>query len=348
VLAHWAGGAIAGFAPSGDIPINDQPPHDWRPYVFTFLVSAVAGIVTGVWPALKATRFDVVESLKDGGSTAGASRHTLRNLLVVGQVTMSLVVLVSGGLFLHSLRQLHRLDIGFRPEGLLMASVDLGLQQYSDTRGRRFLEDLVTRVEALPGVKSASVATHVPFDYGIVFTEVRIEGEIPGSKEGFLSIASSIVGPNFFETAEVSLARGRGFDRRDEEGLLRVGIVNDSMARTLWAGGCNRTAIPAWLKRCLDRSRRVAQDEVHAFRAAAPALSTDRRTTARRSRSSYDRHPIGGARKPLQRLLNEMDRSACLRRRTMTDHMRDSVFAMPLRAARRWPVCGARSAFSSR
>jgi ABC-type antimicrobial peptide transport system permease subunit len=102
LLAQWTGPLLAGFAPSGDIPLNQDHPFDWRIYPFTVLISAAAGVAAGLWPARKATRFDLVESLKEGSAAAGTSRHALRNLLVIGQVTMSLVVLVSAGLFLHS------------------------------------------------------------------------------------------------------------------------------------------------------------------------------------------------------------------------------------------------------
>ncbi|MGH2604501.1 MAG: FtsX-like permease family protein, partial [Dehalococcoidia bacterium] len=132
VLAHWAGHALAGLTlpGAGDLPVNENQPWDWRVYAFTLFASAVAGVATAFWPARRATRFDLVESLKEGGSSLGTSRHALRNLLVIGQVTMSLVVLVSAGLFLHSLRQMQRIALGFKAEGLLMMSVDLGRQQY--------------------------------------------------------------------------------------------------------------------------------------------------------------------------------------------------------------------------
>ena len=122
LLAEWAGPVLASFAPSGDIPVNQDHPFDWRVYVFTLLISVVAGVAAGLWPARTATRFDLVRSLKDGGAAAGVSRHALRNLLVIGQVAMSLVLLVSSGLFLHSLQRMQTQALGFRPDNLLMMS----------------------------------------------------------------------------------------------------------------------------------------------------------------------------------------------------------------------------------
>jgi predicted permease len=234
-LAYWIGEALVAFMPiGGDIPVVEERPTDWRVYVFTFVISGVAGIATGFWPARRATRFDLVEALKDGGSVAGASRHVFRNLLVIGQVTLSLVVLIGAALFVNSMRQMQHLALGFTPDRLLIMSVDLGLQQYGDERGSRFLEDLMTRAEALPGVERATVVNHVPFDYGIQLTDIATDEEIPGSKDGYISSAYNIVGHSFFETTGSVLMRGRVLDRTDDARSRRVAVVNETMARKLW------------------------------------------------------------------------------------------------------------------
>jgi predicted permease len=236
LLADAAGRAMAGFAPTWDIPIVDERPWDWRVSVFTLIVSIIAGLGAGFWPARRAARFDIAEALKDGGSVIGTSRHALRNLLVVAQVTLSLVVLVSTGLFLQSLRQMQTVALGFHSEGILMMSMDLGLQQYSEERGRRFLEDLLARTEQLPGVASATVTSFVPFYYGMQFSDVATGGVIPGSKDGFVSAAFTAVGPKFFETTGGALVRGRRFDATDTEKTRHVAVINETMARTLWPG----------------------------------------------------------------------------------------------------------------
>jgi putative ABC transport system permease protein len=339
LLAQWAGRGLAAFTPTGDIPIRTDQPLDWRLYAFAVLVSAAAGILTGLWPALKATRFDLVGSLK-GGTGGGTPRHRLRSLLVVGQVTMSLVVLASAGLFLQSLRQMHTLDVGLRPDGLLMASVDLGLQGYDDARGRRFLEDLVTRVEALPGVQAASVAAHIPFDYGIAFADVALDRDIPGTKDGVLSSAFNVVGHGFFEAAGTTLVRGRGFDRHDDEESRRVGIVNETMARQLWPG---RDAIGqrfrfgsngAWTEVV-----GIARDGKYMMLAEPtrpyfylPVEQHYRAPATLIVRSASNPTSLAA---PVQRVLTELDPELpVFNVRTMEQHMRDSVFAFfPLRMA---------------
>ena len=338
VLARWAGQALAGFMPAGDIPVNVDQPWDWRVPAFTIAASAAAGIITGLWPARQATRFNLVESLKEGGPGAGTSRHALRNLLVIGQVSLSLVVLVGGGLFLHSLRQMQQLALGFRAEGLLLLSMDLGLQQYTDPRGRRFLDDLIRRAEGLPGVRSATVAVHVPLDYGMRVTDVAIDGAIPGTKDDYVSIAHNIVGPRFLDTTGARLVAGRGFDATDTEDSRRVAMVNETMARKLWPGE------PAIGKRfrfgrdgewievvglVADGKYVMLGEEPRSYFYVPLAQRYSSPITLMVQSASAPDTLLG----PLQHLLREMDANLPVYNvRTMQTHVRDSVFGlMPLR-----------------
>ena len=234
VIAQWAGHALPALFPSGDIPVNHHDEFDWRIPLFTLGVSLLAGVVTGLWPARRATEFDLVKSLKDGGGAIGAPRHRLRNLLVIGQMTMSSVVLVSAGLFVHSLRQAQTVALGFNPNGVLMMSVDLGLQQYDEQRGVQFIDRLLRRAEALPGVTSATATFHVAFDYNTAFASVFVDGDIPGTKDRSISVPYTVVGRHYFETAGTRLMGGRGFDERDTVRSARVAVVNETMARRLW------------------------------------------------------------------------------------------------------------------
>ncbi|MPY91377.1 MAG: FtsX-like permease family protein [Luteitalea sp.] len=338
VLAHWAGHALAGLTlpGAGDLPVNENQPWDWRVYAFTLFASAVAGVATAFWPARRATRFDLVESLKEGGSSLGTSRHALRNLLVIGQVTMSLVVLVSAGLFLHSLRQMQRIAIGFKAEGLLMMSVDLGRQQYGDERGRRFLEELLTRAQGLPGVRSATVVSNVPFDNRMQITDVAIDGAIPGSEDDRLSSVLNIVGPRFFDTTGATLARGRSFERGDDERSPRVAIVNETMARTLWPGQDAIGQRFRWRGHWIDvvgvagDGRYVMLGEKPRAYFCMPLSQEYRSQMTLMVRSASDPAALAN---PLQRLLREMDPDLPVYNvGTLEEHVRHSVFGlMPLR-----------------
>jgi predicted permease len=339
LLARWAGQALAGFTPPGDIPINTDHPWDWRVYLFTFLISAAAGVTTGLWPALQASRFGLSEALKEGGAGRfSPSRHPFRNLLVVGQVTMSLVVLVCAGLFLHSLQRVKDLALGFRTDNLLMMSLDLGLQGYSDERGRRFLDQLLDRARSLPGVRSATLVLHVPFDYGVQITDVGIDGDIPGSRDGYVATSFNVVGEDYLAAAGVALLQGRGFEESDHPRGRRVAIVNLTMARTLWPG---REAVGQRLR--LGRNGDwievvgVAADGKYVMMAEEP------RAYFYLPLAQHYRSPItlmvrtatepGPLVKPLQGVLNDLDPDLpVFNVRTMERHLRDSAFGlMPLR-----------------
>lgn len=338
IFAHWSGQVLAGFTPAGDIPVNTEHGWDWRTYAFTFVVSVIAGVGTGLWPALRASRFELTEMLKEGGGRFGPSRHRLRNMLVMGQVTMSLVVLICAGLFVHSLRQLSGLSLGFRPDHLLMASIDLGLQQYDDERGRRFLDRLVERAKALPGVESASLTVHVPFDYGIQINDVAIDGEIPGSKDGYVATSFSIVGHDFLPTMGVSLRRGRGLERSDDERSRKVAVVNETMAAKLWP---QKDAVGQrfrfgrdgeWVEvvGVASGGKYVMMAEEPKAYFYLPLAQHYRSPITLMVRTAFEPTAL---QKPLQDLLRELDPALPVYNvRTMDRHLRDSVFAlMPFR-----------------
>ena len=339
LLSQAAGRALAGLAPGGDIPINPHGEFDWRVYAFTLAITVVTGVLTGIGPARKATRFDLVESLKEGAGAGGARRQTFRNMLVVGQMTMSCVVLVCAGLFVDSLRRAQTVPLGFTPSGTLMMSVDLGLQRYTDTRGRAFIDELLRRSEALPGVTSATATLHIPFDYGVAFTDIVVDGGIPGSKDNVLSAPYTVVGPHYFETVGTPLPQGRPFDDRDTGTSARVAIVNATMAQTLWPK-----------QDPLGRRFRVGRDGdwVQVIGVAANGkyimLAEAPRPYFYLSLSQRYQSPVtivvrsaadpGALATPLQRLVNQMDPDLpVFNVRTMDSHIRGSVFGlMPMRA----------------
>jgi predicted permease len=233
---------------------------------------------------------------------------------------------------------MQQLAMGFRTEGLLLLSMDLGLQQYTDPQGRRFLDDLVRRAEGLPGVRSATVAAHVPLDYGMRVTDVGIEGLIPGTKDDYVSIAHNIVGLKFLETTGARLVAGRGFDATDTEGSRRVAMVNETMARKLWPGE------PAIGKRfrfgrdgewievvglVADGKYVMLGEEPRSYFYVPLAQRYSSPITLMVRSASVPDTLLA----PLQQLLRDMDASLPVYNvRTMEAHVRDSVFGlMPLR-----------------
>lgn len=235
LLAYWAGGLLSGFTPQGDMPVRADQGWDWRVFAFTFGLAIVTGAVTGLAPSLQATKVDLQTTLKEGGSALlGSSRHPFRSLLVISQVAICVVVLAAGGLFVQSLRNVGALDLGFRTSHLLMASFDLGLQGYSDERGRQFHDSLIARAKTLPGVRSASLSRTVPFEYGLEMHDVAPEGKT--AKDDFIPIAYNRVDPAFFQSTGVTLLQGRGFTDRDTEKAPGVAVINQLMAQRFWPG----------------------------------------------------------------------------------------------------------------
>jgi predicted permease len=234
VLSFWSGMLLSGFAPASDIPIRTETQWDWRGLAFTFGIAVVAGVMAGLWPSLRATRVDIHSTLKEGGGAlAGSGRHRVRSILVISQVAFCMVVLVAGGLFVRSLQQVGTIDLGFRTDNLVMASLDLGLQGYDDQRAKEFCKQLTDRVRALPGVRSASLAQSVPFDYGFAINFVAPE-ENASDKHSFVATHGNRVDPEYFTTMGAALLRGRPFSEQDKEGTPRVAIINALMADRFW------------------------------------------------------------------------------------------------------------------
>jgi predicted permease len=238
VIAGWAGGLLQRFAPQGDIPVNTDPGPTWPGVVFTAAISLLAALGSGLLPALRASRIDLVDDLKEGaGGWATPGRHRLRNLFVVSQVTFSAVVLICAGLFLRSLQHLRTVDLGFRPDHLLLVSFDLGLQDYTGDRGQVFDRQLLERVNALPGVRQASLSSHVAFDViGYNGRDIWPENPPPLMKEGNTSVGMANVAPGYLEVMGMRLRRGRLLAATDTADAPRVAVVNQTLADLCWPG----------------------------------------------------------------------------------------------------------------
>jgi predicted permease len=228
--------------------------------------------------------------------------------------------------------------LGFRTDGILMLSVDLGLQHYSDDRGLRFLEELQSRAEVLPAVASATMAVHVPLHYGMQISEVATGEEVAGSKDGYLSTAFNIVGPGFFATTGAALVNGRALDPRDRAGTQKVAVVNETMARKLWPSrdpigrrfrfGRNGDWIEV-VGVARDGKYVMIGEEPRAY-FYLPLAQHYRSPMTLIVRSDADPAALV---KPLQDVLHRMDADLpVFNVRTMEDHVRDSVFGlMPMR-----------------
>jgi len=203
------------------------------------IVALIAGVVSGVAPALQSSRPNLIEALKEGGRSAGAgtSRHRNRNVLVVSQVAVSLLVLICAGLFMQSAKSAERIDLGFRIENLSMLSVDVRLLGYDKEKGKRFFKQLTEQVRTLPGVSSVALARDTQLGYNNHTEEVVMEGRTATPEDDRTSLFFNLVGPDYFQTVGTALLAGREFTERDDESSPGVAIVNEAMARRFWTVG---------------------------------------------------------------------------------------------------------------
>lgn len=222
------------FAPPGFAPTTGMG-FDWRLLGFTAVASAATGLVTGLLPALRATRLDVLPLLKGDAQNAARGRHPWRSLLVVGQVAASSIVLVCAGLAARSLQQLSRLQLGFNPNRLLVASVDLGRQRYTQEAGVKFRTELRRRIGALPGVSGVTVGEYYPFESVIGRRgDVGAEGQPPPKEPIFEPTLTAVVDFDYIETLGLSVAEGRGFTEHDSADRPPVTVISPALAKYLW------------------------------------------------------------------------------------------------------------------
>ena len=225
------------FKPPLEFPLTINFGADWRVFAFTFLVTLLTGILFGLAPALAATRPDLVESLKEesGSGILKQRRGRLRGALVVIQVALSLLLLISSGLFLRSLSNASSINPGFDADNVLAMSMDLRLQGYDEAKGRAFSQSMLERVRAIPGVQSAGLAEYLPLGFGGSRRGMTIEGYSAQPGES-TEIHSANVGPGYFETLRVKLAKGRTFNEQDRVGSPGVVVINEAFARRYWPG----------------------------------------------------------------------------------------------------------------
>jgi len=237
LLAYWINQLLMTFKPPfpSAYAFTLDLSLDLRTFVFTLLLSIVTGVIFGLFPALQASRPDVVPALKDESGAEGARTRwfNLRSALVISQVALSLALLISMGLFLRSLSCARKIDLGFRPENVLEVSFDLRLQGYSEARGREFYRQIVERLVRLQGVQSASVTKILPLGFmALALPVVPEDRKIPPEER--LSPGWFAVGSGYFETIGTPLLRGRDFTTRDTINSPQVAIVSEKLARSLW------------------------------------------------------------------------------------------------------------------
>ena len=235
LLALWGTNLLGLFMPPLHLPVGLPLGVDYRALIFTVGLSLCTAAIFGAIPALETSRPDIIQPLKEGRSTTpGARRHQLRNLLVIGETIVAVVLLTGAGLLIRSLSAAEKSGPGFNTDKVLLAAMDLRANGYSDDQAADFYGQLLGRIRALPGVKSATLEQYVPLWFtGRRYTVPDIEGYTPKPNEDMM-IDMNDVGPDYFSLLEIPLIEGRDFTAEDTRDATRVCIVNQTMANRFW------------------------------------------------------------------------------------------------------------------
>jgi putative ABC transport system permease protein len=235
LLAYWGVSLLTPLLPA-DLPRLKEIGLDPRVLGMTLVVSVLSGLAFGIAPALRASRVNLSETLKEGNRTAAESirRNLVRSLLVVCEVALSLVVLVGASLLIRSFQRLQSVAPGFNPEGLLTLQVSLPSVRYgTPAQQAAFFQQMTERLAALPGVQSVAVANDFPLEGDMQTSTPNVEGRRAPPNEGLLSGLHS-VSHDYFQAMGTTLLKGRAFTPADALGALRVAIINDTMAQRLF------------------------------------------------------------------------------------------------------------------
>jgi len=235
LMAFWTSALTANLRTraAGEVALDVSP--NARILLFTLAASVFTVLLFGVLPALRASRVDLVPVLKDGTSGTPVFRRgpSLHSLMVVTQVTLSLILLAAGGLFLRSLWKLQAIEKGFTGENVLAMSLNMGLQGYDAKRGAQFYTAALDRLSSAPGVQSVTLASALPVSIGGSRMDLAPNSTKP-ALDTKVAIEIITTGPRFFETTGLPLLKGREFRNIDAEKSTKVIVVNETMAKKFW------------------------------------------------------------------------------------------------------------------
>jgi predicted permease len=240
LLAYLGLKTLIALAPES-LPRIDEAGIDSGVLVFALATSLLTGIIFGLVPALQASKTDLNESLKEGarGSGGGVRGGRARNVLVVAEVAMALMLLSGAGLLIRSFMRLQDVDPGFNPDNLLTVRLRLPQSKYSDAAQLApFYQQLIERVKGLPGVEAVGATSHLPLSGSYMSGTVTVEDAVAADPQSASFEADRrIISPDYFRAMGISIVKGRAFADQDGQGAPPVAIIDESFARRFWPGG---------------------------------------------------------------------------------------------------------------
>ena len=229
-------GVLVGYWSRALLPFGEKAPLDWRVFGFVAGVSLLTGVIFGLLPALRATGVDLSSAMKESSRSVIGSRTILSKALVVLQVALSVVLLVGAGLFLRTLENLKRVDVGFDSRNLLMFSVNPGVNRYDPVRSAQVFRQALDRMSSLPGV-TATALTRTPLLSGSTSTSSTWTQGQTSETAAEENMYMMDVSPAFFATLGIPVQRGRAFTDHDGTTAPKVAILNEAAARKLFPDG---------------------------------------------------------------------------------------------------------------
>ena len=236
-LAVWTSGMFASFIPPTDVPVSLQVHFDLRVLFVTLGLAVLTGLIFGILPAWRSSSLAPATVLKEeGGATAGGlHKGRLASGLVVAQIALSLLLLISAGLFIRAFRRAQQFNPGFSSDHVLLTYFDLYPAGYSSEDGREFERQLQTKLQSIPGVESVTLSSWVPLGFMEDSEPIVPEGYAAQAREP-LYVRLAEVGPDYLHTLEIPLLAGRDFTAQDTHTSEQVAIVNQAMASRFWPG----------------------------------------------------------------------------------------------------------------
>jgi macrolide transport system ATP-binding/permease protein len=236
LLAYCLGDVLIALLPPTPVPIALNPHPDWRVLLFAFVVAVISGVIFGLAPALQTARWDLTQGLRERASTGGGSinRFNLRNLLVVGQIAASLLLLIGSGLFLKSFYKAQAIDPGFRTDNLDIVTMNPVLAGYDGVRGFQVARTIIDQLKQDPRVAGADLNEWVPLLGGEGRT-ILIDGRDANDEHNRRFANYCPITPGYFQTMGIQILRGRNFNEQDsEKNAAPVGIIDEAMAKQFW------------------------------------------------------------------------------------------------------------------
>jgi predicted permease len=291
LLALFGLQVIRSFGP-GSVPRLGEIQISAGVLAFTIVVSLLSGILFGLGPAWRLRQLNLQEALRDAGrGSAGTSAvwsrgHYTRRLLVIGELTLSVVLLIAAGLLLRSFARLQDVPPGFNPANVLTLELTMTGRKYADSAAvLNTYKRLREQLEAIPGVSATGAITSLPLSQMMAWGPIIVEGRTPAAGEKFINADIRNVSGNYFEAMQIPLIRGRLFSEHDTAAAPRVVIVDEQMAAQLWpnedaigkrirTGGFDATPDTPWMtfvgvvgrvkQDALDSEPRIAFYRAHA------------------------------------------------------------------------------------